>query len=164
MTITLQYASTPGISSWAIRAFSHGWVTHVDVVMPDGRLLGARYSTPGVDRRGFPLKGGVAIRKPMYEHFTRTMQLVIPCSAAQDKRFYDFLRAQVGKPYDTTSIYAFAVNRDWRKDDSWMCSELTITAEEEAPIFPRLTTASNRVTPEMSLFVNSAFTSTHWWS
>ena len=57
--ITLQFETTSDPGSWAIRTFQRGWCSHVDTVMDDGRLLGAR------------LDHGVQIRPPNYEKFSR---------------------------------------------------------------------------------------------
>jgi hypothetical protein len=50
--ITLQFVTSRDPESWAIRTFQRGWCSHVDSVMDDGRLLGARSD------------GGVLIRPP----------------------------------------------------------------------------------------------------
>ena len=40
--VTLQFATESGLSAWAIRWFSHSDYSHIDFVLADGRLLGAR--------------------------------------------------------------------------------------------------------------------------
>lgn len=66
----------------------------------------------------------------------------------QSRAFYRFLRAQVGKPYDHSAIWGFASGRDWREDDSWICSELQAAALEHAGIVPnQLYLAANKITP-----------------
>jgi hypothetical protein len=88
------------------------WCSHVDSVMDDGRLLGAR------------LDGGVQIRPPNYEKFSRVEHVVIPVPYYKERPYWDFLKAQIGKPYDKLAIVAFAVNRDWRSPDAWFRDEL----------------------------------------
>src|SRR6516164_2606539 len=66
-TITLQFVTSRDPESWAIRTFQRGWCSHVDAVMDDGRLLGARSD------------GGVAIRPQNYEKFARVERAVIIC-------------------------------------------------------------------------------------
>lgn len=119
-------------------------MTHVDCVLPDGRLYGAR------------MHGGVQARLPDYTKFKQTKILYLQTTREQENAFYSFLDAQLGKPYDWTAIFAFVVNRDWREDDSWFCSELIIAALEFAKIIRKLSTSSNRVTPEMGMFMISA--------
>lgn len=46
-----------------------------------------------------------------------------------EKAAEDFLYAQIGKPYDWTSLAGIAFrNGKWTDDDSWFCSELTEAA------------------------------------
>ena len=66
-TITLQFVTSRDPESWAIRTFQRGWCSHVDAVMDDGRLLGARSD------------GGVAIRPQNYEKCARVERAVIIC-------------------------------------------------------------------------------------
>jgi hypothetical protein len=50
-----------------------------------------------------------------------------------------------------------APDRDWRKPDSWFCSELVTAALQAAGWFTRpLATATNRFTPSDLLLVLSA--------
>jgi hypothetical protein len=62
--ITLQFVTTKGLLSRAIRVFERAWMSHVDSVMADGRLLGAQ-------------EDGVKIRPPHYEKFSRVERVVI---------------------------------------------------------------------------------------
>jgi hypothetical protein len=40
----------------------------------------------------------------------------VPCY--KERAYWDFLKEQVGKPYDKLAIVAFAFNRDWRSPDA----------------------------------------------
>jgi hypothetical protein len=157
--IVLQFSTQDTLGSRAIRLFQHGWATHVDAVMPDGWLLGARHSDPGIDNTGLILKNGVAVRPPSYRKFRRTLVMTLSTSEQIEADFWAFLGLQIGKPYDTTAITAFIFSRDWREDDSWFCSELVMAALEKAGFVQPLATTANRVTPEMLLFLCSAFES-----
>src|SRR5579863_3025481 len=110
--IVLQFASGTDLESEAIEYFSHGQWSHVDAVLPDGSLLGAR------------LEGGVAIRSKTYLGASKTERVYLPATDAQTSAFYAFLMAQVGKPYDSEAIAAFITGRDWRDPKAWYCSEL----------------------------------------
>jgi hypothetical protein len=101
--IVLQFAAQNDALSRAICAFDHGWPSHVDAVMPDGRLLGARAD------------GGVKLRTANYARFARVLRVAIPAADDVSARFYCFLNAQLDKPYDFEAIAAFAFDRDWRK-------------------------------------------------
>lgn len=148
--IELQFSTTSGVSSALIRVFEHGWCSHVDVVLPDGRLLGARSDSIG----GAP--AGVQIRSAGYEDWSRIERVRLQTSPDMEKRFYDFLHAQIGKPYDRLAIVAFAVNRDWRERDQWFCSELVAAALEVCGWFPLpLSNVANKITPSDGLLVVS---------
>lgn len=150
MTISLQFVLGSGMSSAAIAWFSSGHFSHVDCVMPDGSLLGARS-----DRVGHR-PAGVQIRPAFYETWKQRVVMSIETTPAQEKCFYQFLNAQVGKPYDSSAIWGFAAGRDWREKDSWFCSELQMAALEDAGIVPELYTPFNKIAPVTLCTVSSA--------
>lgn len=139
--IRLQFSRQAGIASGTIAWFSSGHLSHVDAILPDGTLLGARSDSVG----GQP--PGVWIRPSDYAKFVTTVVMEIPCGAWQEKKYYDFLYAQQKKGYDKWAILAFAANRDWREPDSWICSELQAAAGEHAEIWPKLFLTANKITP-----------------
>ena len=149
MTIQLQFVAEAGVGATAIRWFTHSDFSHVDTVMPDGRLLGARSDTA---------TPGVAIRSPDYAMFTTRKRVTVPTSDAAAAIFYAFLHAQLGKPYDMTAIYAFAVNRNWREVDSWFCSELVASALETAGIV-KIVSQANRITPNDAFLLAASVSS-----
>ena len=136
-----------------------GWATHAEAVLPDGSLLGAH------------LDGGVQIRTAGYDKATMTRELLVPIdlgvdqvsvpphppvkSAERSAAFYAFLHAQVGKPYDVTAVAGLALDRDWRKAESWFCSELVAAALEHCGYLPKLATPDNHVSPRDLLLVLS---------
>lgn len=137
-----------------------GWCTHTEVEMPDGMLLGAH------------LQGGVEARQPGYDKDTMTRELFVDLSFGtcidvsagssrqaeidrMERSFYNFLRDQLGKPYDVTAIAGLAFNRDWRETDSWFCSELVTAALEFCGYLPRLSATDNHISPRDLLLVLS---------
>jgi hypothetical protein len=132
-SITLQFVTTNSLLSRAIRWFQRGWMSHVDSVTADGRLLGAQNV------------GGVQIRPPNYEQFSRAERVNITVTDEQEELYWDFLREQIGKPYDTLAIVAFALDRDWRSPDAWFCDELVAAGLEHAGVVHKLAPAINRV-------------------
>lgn len=152
--IRLQFVLGHGLPSQAIAWFSAGHFSHVDAVLPDGTLLGARSDTVG----GKP--PGVQVRYPGYEKWKERVVMSIATDAVKEKLFYDFLTAQIGKPYDKTAIWGFATGRDWRDPQDWYCSELVTAAEEAAGVLPALYIPSNKVTPVMCAALNSAIGAT----
>jgi len=69
----------------------------------------------------------------------------------QDKAFWSFLLAQLGKPYDKLAIVAFAFNRDWRSEGSWYCSELQAATLEHAGVLKPGYLKASKITPVMLL-------------
>lgn len=152
--IDLQFSSMKDFGSSVIRYFSHGAYSHVDAVLPDGTLLGARSDVCA----GVP--AGVQIRPANYRVFSAVKRVSIPTindEISQD--FYKFLYSQIGKPYDAMAIFSFAVGRNWRDDNAWVCSELISRALEVSKYFQHcLVTPPNRQTPDDLLLVLSALT------
>lgn len=149
-SITLQFVLGGGIASSTIAWFSQGHFSHVDAVMPDDSLLGARSDV--ID--GIP--SGVRVRPEKYESWKKVTRFTIPCKPNQYMLWWHFLNRQLKQPYDHLAILAFAVDRDWRDPNSWICSELQSAALEAAGIIPRLYLAANKITPVMCAMVCSA--------
>lgn len=139
--IRLQFIGMADPASRLIEWFSAGHFSHVDAVMPDGTLLGARSDSVG----GKP--PGVQIRPQGYEKFQSQVVFEIPTTPEQETKFYSFLRSQLGKHYDKEAIFGFIFDRDWREQDSWICSELQSAALEASGIVPQLYVAANKITP-----------------
>src|ERR1700744_5639048 len=92
--IPLQFCEGSGLESAMIKWFGHGKFSHVDCVLPDGRLLGARSDVI----QGIP--AGVQIRPADYIH-NEVLELVnIPCPDEDVPLFYEWLHKQVGKKYN----------------------------------------------------------------
>ena len=140
------------MGSRAIQIFSRGWPSHVDHVLGDGTLLGARSDSVG----GKP--PGVQIRPANYEVWTKTQSIRLNATAAQETAWLNFLTAQIGKPYDFEAIAAFAIDRDWRNPEKWFCSELAAAALEACKWFPKpLASVANEITPRDLLLVISSW-------
>ena len=138
--ITLQFVAEANLPSWGIRYWTAGPFSHVDTVLDDGQLLGARAD------------GGVAIRPGNYAKFSKITQVYLSARDTQERVFHTFEDAQLGKPYDHSAIWGFAANRDWRDPQKWFCSELVLAALEESQWCPPLDIPSNKVTP-VSLYL-----------
>jgi hypothetical protein len=148
--IQVQFVRGASLSSAAIEVFSAGHLSHVDLVLPDGNLLGARSDAIG----GAP--PGVQIRPPGYEKWLLRVVFSVPATDAQALAFWNFARAQVGKPYDKLAIFAFVINRNWRDDDAWFCSELCMRCFEVAGVVQQLFSTPNKITPVMAANTLSA--------
>ena len=145
--IKIRFVTGNDFISNAIRVGERdGWCTHVEAIMPEGTWLGAH------------LDGGVQARLADYDKITRTRELIIeiiaPNSNVEDK-FNEFLRTQVGKPYDVKAVFGLGVGRNWRDANSWFCSELIAAALETCGYLPRLSVMDNHISPRDLLLVLS---------
>lgn len=125
--VTLRFVCQTGFWARLIRLAQYGFEeTHVDTVMPDGRLLGAHYD------------GGVKINAWGYDRgqFTREDFVSFYLSDKQAHNYYQFLEQQVGKPYDTRAIAAFVTGRDWQSPDAWYCAEVKAGGLVACSVFP----------------------------
>lgn len=144
--IVLQFAGSDDIMSDSIKLFSRGWCSHVDSVLPDGRLLGAR------------LDGGVAIRPANYAKWARTLQVRLQTSDDVVAAYYAAVTSQLGKPYDMAAIAGFVIGRDWQDPGHWMCSELGAWGLQQSSFFPHpLAAIDSQITPRDLLLVVSPF-------
>lgn len=147
--IRLQFVCERAFSSQAIAWFSQGHFSHVDAVSPNGTLLGARADCVG------GRAAGVWMRSKDYLPFIRKIDFYIPTTKTQHRKWSAFMKSQIGKPYDHTAIWGFVLGRDWREDDSWICSELQAAALEAAGIVPKLFVPANKITPNALAFALS---------
>lgn len=139
-----QFVRADDLASEAIAWYSDGEFSHVDMVLDDGTLLGAR------------INGGVLIRPQGYTVWQKQVIIEVPCTPLQKAVALEFANAQVGKPYDRTAIFAFVAARDWREPDAWFCSELGAATGEHGGFWPQLTSSVNRITPVGLALVCSA--------
>lgn len=99
--------------------------------MPEGTLLGAM--SDGVKARpaDYDNLGGTAA-------FIRQEFVNVHVTPEQEDIFYEYLRSQVGRPYDFWAIYAFFwPSRDWQESDRWDCAELIGTSFSMCGVLPR---------------------------
>ena len=150
--ITFQFSARDSASSTMIRNATHSPWSHVDAVTQDGQLLGARAAEVG------NIPAGVQIRPHGYLPFSATKLVTLPTTDDVVAKFWEFLLAQIGKPYDESAYAAFVLDRDWRKDDAWDCSKVDARALEVSGFLKPLVAAYNRIAPCDLLLVLSAFT------
>lgn len=132
MTVRIRLATDRNIISDIIRWYTWSQWSHVDLIAPDGKLIGARY------------KNGVQARPADYGHFTRTLTLEAP--KAPDS-IYDWAYQQIGKPYSTRTILGLAFRQDFSDDNEFDCSEFAIMGSIQCG-YPFLrTTHAGRITP-----------------
>jgi uncharacterized protein YycO len=148
--IELQFVRGTQLSSRAIGWFGAGYFSHVDAIDRDGYLWGSRSDRVG----GMP--PGFQRRPPNYERWRERRVLSLKTTPAQARAYWDFLCAQVGKPYDYTAIWGFAAGRNWRDTRHWFCSEVQAAAGEAALIVPTLWIPENKIMPGTLATIYSA--------
>lgn len=149
--LCLQFVRGTDFEAQAIEWFGGGpRFSHVDLVMPDGQLLGARSDVIG----GAP--PGVQLRDHRYVGHDQTLRVEIPCTDEQAAKAIAFAKEQIGKPYDKMAIFAFIIGRNWREDDAWFCSELCTMILETAGIIHPLAATANKISPAALVLVLSA--------
>lgn len=114
--IQLQFSSQNKPGSWLIQKFTWSRFSHVDFVLPDGRLLGARGH------------GGVQIREPELFPTLARFDIDAPDSVL------DHAMSQIGKPYDWPAILGFMAKRQWQDKNAWFCSELVAWSFQAAGV------------------------------
>lgn len=145
--IVIQFSTQKGFGSWLIRWLTWSDWSHVDFVLPDGTLLGAR------------LIGGVKVRRVNYlgKSAKKARFAILGAPDSVIERAY----SQIGKPYDWRGILNFALHRNWRETDSWFCDELVAwCCEQQGTPLLNPATPVRRLTPrDLTLSVRLSGTS-----
>jgi hypothetical protein len=145
-SIQAQCVLGTGLSSKGIGWADGSNLSHVDIVLPDGRLLGARNDAIKMPS-GVVVPAGVEIREPFYEVWKRRIVFTKLVEDHIAELYYATAEQQLHKPYDSTAIWGFVADRDWRNPDAWFCSELWTFCAETSTTLPKLWTPKNKVMP-----------------
>lgn len=150
--IVMQFVGdSNSVGSTLIEWYDHSTYSHVDTVLPTGELLGARNDVI------MNIPAGVQIRPASYVAGRTILRVNIPCPDPVANSYYEFVKAQIGKPYDETAIAAFVFGRNWTEDDSWFCSELCSAALVFSGYVHQLSSPCNKIAPGDLCLVISAF-------
>lgn len=150
--ITLRFIEQKGIFKTLCSIAQYGAAyDHCDAVTPEGKYIGAH------------LLGGVQELKPGYDagQFKQEVFVHIKSTPDQEKKFFDFLSLQIGKPYDPIQILYFwgpFASRNWHDPGAWSCSELIAAALEFSGILPGMVVPASRITPRDLLMLTSIIT------
>lgn len=147
MTIRMQFVLGSDLSSRLIAWYGQGYggFSHVDAVLPDGTLLGARNDAIG----GQP--PGVRIRPPEYEKWANRALVELPATDTQAASWQSFLRLQIGDPYDRGAILGFLLGKQDHASGHWICSALQHQALQQIHFLYPSPIPDSQVTPD-SLF------------
>ena len=105
--------------------------SHVEAVMPDGKYVGAHFSS------------GVLARDPGYDkaELVHELFLQLESTPSQNVIFNNFLEKHIGEPYDWEAIIGFAVPEHFHLQEHVICSALMTLALRACSWFPYPLTA-----------------------
>jgi hypothetical protein len=95
-----------------------GKYSHVEALTPEGTYIGAHADT-GVESRPMNYDAGT---------FDREKFLLLPADPGMSEKFYHYLRAVIGEPYDFGAIATFVAHFDIHQKHRVICSALQTLA------------------------------------
>jgi hypothetical protein len=110
-TITFQFVRGEEFVSHLIEWKGDSEVSHVNVVTPDGKLLGSL------------MDGGVQARPADYAKFALQILVSIPVTDEQYDAFWKDAYSTVGEKYDKAGIIGIALGRNIHAQGQNFCSE-----------------------------------------
>jgi len=148
VSIQLQFVKGSGVGSRLIAWWAMGYAgfSHVDAVLPDGSLLGARSDAIG----GKP--PGVQIRPAGYEAWSRRCVVTISSDQQQAARWETFLRSQIDSGYDKADILGLILGIPLASPGHWICSALQFRALQVIGKVPDMAITPQQVPPNMLYF------------
>lgn len=139
--ITLLFSKRNHPGSWVIRAVTWSEWSHVEIVLPDGRLLGAA-APHGVQFYSMEERMAVATKAAIM-HFPGDVEAAMT-----------WAQSQIGKPYDWTGVIGLGLHRDWEEDDKWWCSEFAGKFLKEGGFDPYRSEVMRRLVPQHLWMLN----------
>lgn len=156
--IRLQFVLGQNWSSRIIAYWGNGYggYSHVDAILKSGELLGARDDVIKPLGGGPIVLPGVQVRPPYYERWVRRCVVEIDATPQQEKHWERWLRSQVGRQYDSGSIWGFILGREMHHKGQWICSALQSEALELIGKFGQIPTPPAQITPNSLLIAATA--------
>lgn len=121
-TITFQFVRGTAFVSHLIEWKGDSEISHVNVVTPEGKLLGSL------------MNGGVQVRAADYDKFALQIRVTIPATDEQYDKFWRAIYSHVGEKYDRAGIVGIALGENVSGPGTVFCSELQAKAIQEANI------------------------------
>lgn len=125
--------------SYLIRMVTWSEWSHVDIILPDGGLIGAA-APHGVIEMTSELRVAMASHAAVMD---------VPC-----RTVFSWLLSQLGTPYDWLGVAGLGMHRDWQEDDKWFCSEFVARAMKEGGFEPFQPGVMQRITPQHLWMLN----------
>jgi hypothetical protein len=147
--IRLQFVLGKALSSRLIAWYGQGYggYSHVDAVLSDGSLLGARSDRITV-KDGHTYPAGVQIRPQGYERWVVRTTVELPCDPLLTIRWEHYLRDQVGEPYDKQAIVGFLLGQRAHAKGHWICSALQRKALRRVTLLHYCPIPESQTTPD----------------
>lgn len=140
-TLEYQFSTSTAFASRIIRILTCSLFSHVDLILPGEGLLGVS----GPDKySGFLDPGGVIIRPfDVWPYLFTPKVARVRCSDDTARKTIEFVRSQIGKPFDKKILWGFlkdragvpSTGRDWRDPEQWDCSEVQARGAEVGGLF-----------------------------
>lgn len=121
-TITFQFVQGSSFVSHLIEWKGDAEDSHVNVVTPEGKLLGSL------------MDGGVQVRPADYAKFALQIRVTIPVTGEQYDKFWRSVYSRVGEKYDKAGIIGIALGINLASPGKVFCSELQAKAIQDAGI------------------------------
>lgn len=140
----IKVVAASNIASDAIAWWGNGWhgFSHAAALLPSGELLDARSDHVA----GKP--PGVQIRHDNYETWSRWAVIELAATAEQNGAWEQWLRKQIGRPYDSRGILNFLLGRRPTNDGMWFCSALQFEALRTVGLMPDVGVPAQGITPD----------------
>ncbi len=155
--ITIQLVRAPGWMSKAIAWWGSSWngYSHADIVLSDGRLLGARSDRIKL-KDGTTIPAGVQVRPDDYGRWERRTLFNAIVPLVEQSLFENWALQKVGDAYDRDGILRLILGRKPVEDGSYFCSCLILSDLQAQGIVGKLAAAPQDVSPDGLALVLSA--------
>lgn len=134
-SLTWQFSTGDSTISKAIRWKTDSEISHVDVVTPEGRLLGAH------------INDGVLVRELDYMAFDLRIRVTVPVGDEQFEKFWASVNSKIGEKYDKAGIAGIALGDNLAGPGTVFCSELQAQGIKDAGII-WIAKDSSKIDPE----------------
>lgn len=150
--IQLQFVRGTGLGSRLISWWGNGYggYSHVDGILDDNRLAGARSDKVGGQPPGFQ------IRPPAYEKWAARTIVTINSTIQEALDWERFLIDQVGEPYDESDILGLIIGEPLSSAGHWICSAAQCAALVQISKIPSPPIPPQQVTPNSLLLMCAA--------
>lgn len=121
-SITFQFVRGESLVSHLIEWKGDSEISHVNVVTPEGKLLGAL------------MADGVKVRDFNYAKFALQILVIVPVTDTQYEKFWASVSSRLGEQYDKAGIVGIATGENISGPGTMFCSELQAKAIQDAQI------------------------------